>query len=271
MRIFSSFVFSFFVLAFYSCNLKSGHPQSDLAQDSVATNINEKLIQAYADSVDSNRPAAEKQASLVYVKGDETFYAEQYVLREKPILLTSYEDNGSLTTLNKKYYFKNDSLVLVKSSIHKASQTSSAFRDTLVYLRNNTVFKISYRESTDPAQLKTTRYKNLSSGKNIDYANYNRQVQVIDDALHQLSQFEMVFDKVNDLPDESYIVLKSKVPNGYQASVLIENKDDYIDSLSAEPIKFKGEKISFQWLVEDNQAIYIPAPAKTTSASGLNK
>jgi len=267
MKFFTASASVYLLCVLYSCNLKSSHPQAEFAQDSVATAINEKIINSYADSIDKNIDKTEKKSSLLYAIRDHSLYVEQYQDNGNTVLLLSNEDNGALKNTRKKFYFKNDSLVFVKTS----SIQGTVLKDTLTYLRNNTIFKIAQRESTNENQQKKPSYKVISTSNQGNPEAYQQKIKFLQDALTQQNQFEMVFEAIHILPEESYMSLKSKTNSTYQATLLIEEKDALIDSLVADPLKYKGEKIRFNWIIKDKQAIYVPVASKVTSAKGLNK
>ncbi|PTS93402.1 hypothetical protein DBR11_25350 [Pedobacter sp. HMWF019] len=267
MKFFNALVSVYLLCVLYSCNLKSNHPQSGLAQDTVATAINEKIINSYADSIDKSMDKTEKKISLLYTIRDHSFYAEQYQNNGSTLLMIFHDDNGALKNTRKAFYFKNDSLVLVKTS----NIQGAVLKDTLTYLRNNTIFKMAQRESSNESQQKKPSYKMISTSNKGNPEAYQRKFKFLEDALTQQNQFEMVFEAINILPEESYMSLKSKTNGAYQATLLIQEKDALVDSLVADPLKYKGEKIRFNWIIKDNQAIYVPVASKVTSAKGLNK
>eukprot|EP01132_Coremiostelium_polycephalum_P013434 gene13434-16371_t len=233
----------------YSCNLKSSHPQADIAQDPAATAMNEKIISHYADSLDK----------------------KQYEFNGKTVLLSVYEDNGALKNTRKKYYFKNDSLILVRSSSIQDAGTSPILKDSVSYLRNHTVFKITFRSAASQAQLKATPFHSLATDQKKNAETYLQQVDLLKDAIQQQNQFEMVFESINGAPDEKYLILKSKTDAVYEASVLLTDKDALIDSLQTDPLKFKGEKIHLNWTIKDKQAIYVPVASKTDTSVSFSK
>jgi len=267
MKFFTASASIYLLCVLYSCNFKSNHPQAELAQDSVATAINEKIINSYADAIDKKTDRTEKKSSLLYTIRDHSFYAEQYQDNGNTVLLLSNEDNGALKNTRKAFYLRNDSLVLVKTS----NIQGTVLKDTLTYLRNNTIFKMVQRESSNENQQKKTSYKLISTSSKASPETYQRQIKFLQNALAQQNQFEMVFEAIHVLPEESYMSLKSKTSSDYQATLLIEEKDAFIDSLVADPLKYKGEKIRFNWIIKDKQAIYVPVASKVTSAKGLNK
>ena len=95
-------------------------------------------------------------------------------------------------------------------------------------------------------------------------------MKTLNEVLEGKDKFEMVFDNITTYPDSRYIILKSKIQNSYSASILVKQRDQFIDSLLNDPIDFKAEKLNIKWIIEDREAVYVPV-AKNTSASGLNK
>lgn len=263
-------VFSFSALLGISgCSQQPKHPQADLISQSAATAMTDKTIAVLADSIDANLSQLEKQSSLVYLQGEQSMYAERYSSNGKPVLYVEQKDNGLLNSETKKYYFKNDSLILVQES----KKTNNDYTDTRIFLRNNIAFSKAQRKANTASALLTRSYLPLKSGKgnNIPENDYQQNIRTLDEAIAGNNQYEMLFDQFIDVPDENIIQLKSKAQNGYTASILVKEPDAFIDSLKSNPQHFRNEKLNFKWKVEDKEAVYVPVAAKITSAKGLNK
>jgi alpha-galactosidase len=101
--------------------------------------------------------------------------------------------------------------------------------------------------------------------------NYGDSLNVLNDALSGVNTFEMVFDQYISAEAGSYLLLKSKLPGGYTASVKVNEKDPFIDSVETDPLVFKDTRLSFKWALKNNEALYVPVPVAVTSANGLNK
>lgn len=251
------------------CNQQPRHPQADLITQSAATAMTDKTIRILADSINANLDHFEKQSSLVYLQGEQSMYAERYNSNGKAILYVEQKDNGLINSNTKKYYFKNDSLILVQES----NKSNNEYTDTRVFLRNNIAFGKEQRKGNSASALLTQPYLSIKSIKDnsIKENDYQQNIRTLDEAIAGTNQYEMLFDQYIDIPGENIIQLKSKAQNGFTASILVKEPDAFTDSLKALPGNFKNEKLNFKWKVEDKEAVYVPVAAKVTSAKGLNK
>ncbi|MBB2145855.1 hypothetical protein GM921_10185 [Pedobacter sp. LMG 31464] len=253
------------------CNyIKSDHPQADVA-DEYATNLTAKSIIQYTDSIDKNLTQLSKSTSLVYMLGDLSFYVEKYSLANKAILVIEHAYNGGISNSLKRYYFKNDSLILEKDKNELVNEEGTVFKDTRTYLRSNTVFKIENKTAATQSAINSLPYIDLPLSKNNKPdQSYLENVNSLNNVLNGSDKFDVVFESITTYPDSRYIILRSKIQNSYSASVLVKERDAFIDSLLNDPINFKDQKLNFKWVVKDNEAIYVPV-ANNTSANGLNK
>lgn len=253
------------------CNyIKSDHPQADL-NDANATNLTTKSIIQYTDSIDKNLSQFSKSTSLVYMLGDLSFFVEKYSQNNQAILLVEHSYNGGTSNSLKKYYFKNDSLILEKEKNELANEEGTVFKDTRTYLRSNTVFKIENKTASTQAALNSLPYIDLPLSKNNKPdQSYLENVNSLNNVVNGNDKFDVVFESITTYPDSRYIILRSKIQNSYSASVLVKERDALIDSLLNDPINFKDQKLNFKWVVKDKEAVYVPV-ASNTSANGLNK
>jgi hypothetical protein len=250
---------------------KSTHPQADLP-DEGTTGMTDKSILNFAASVDRTLKDYKKEYSLIYLSGDLSVYAEKYSAHGDGMLYKTYTANGTISNAVKSYYFKNDSLILVKERIKLLNQETGLFKDIRTYIRNNVTFKIDSRSAGSADALRTLPYLLVQTADNkYPDENHTSEIKGINDAINGTDKFEMVFDNISTYPDALYIMLKSKKQPNYSASILVKNKDNYIDSLLNFPALFKDGKLKLKWKVEDNVSIYVPVADTTTSASGLNK
>ncbi|MBC7617010.1 MAG: hypothetical protein H7202_13165, partial [Pedobacter sp.] len=97
----------------------------------------------------------------------------------------------------------------------------------------------------------------LSENTNPDKS-YLDNVSSLRNILNGADKFDMVFESIRTYPDSRFITLRSKEPNSYTASILVKERDAYIDSLLNYPILFKDKKLNFKWEVVDREAVYIP-------------
>ncbi|WP_316811312.1 hypothetical protein [Pedobacter heparinus] len=258
------------LLLLYSCNQKPKHPQATLINQRTAAAMSEQDILQYADSLDANAKGLEKQISLVYQIGEGLMYAEQYSWNGSPVIFTEYISNESLSNSTRKYYLKNDSLVLVKENSILDKENGKKYEESRAYIRNNIIFKKEMRTAATAIALKASSYTTLQipPKNNVAFADNILQLK---DAINASNKFEVLFDNIIPAEAESRIVLKSKLPDGYQAAVMVNDTDLFIDSLINRPSLFKDKKLNIKWQVIDREAIYVPVAASITSARGLNK
>lgn len=250
---------------------RSTHPQAELP-DEGTTGMTDKSILNFAASIDRSLRDYKKEYSLIYLSGDLSVYAEKYSAHNNGLLYKTYTANGTISNTLKSYYFKNDSLILVKERIKLMNEEGGVFKDIRTYIRNNVTFKIDSRSAGSAEALRTLPYLIVQAADNkYPEENYTSDVKGINDAINGTDKFEMVFDNISTYPDALYIMLKSKKQPNYRASILVKNKDNYIDSLLNFPALFKEGKLKLKWNIEDNMSVYVPVADTTTSASGLNK
>lgn len=253
-------------------NFKSTHPQAALTDEKGDTGITDKSVLNFAAEADRELGAFKKEFSLIYKSGDLSLYAEKYSEHDNALLFKTYTANGNLNSTVRSYYFKNDSLILVKERTTFLNDQGEVFKDTRSYLRNNIIFRIDSRTASSADALRTLPYL-LSPAVENKYPdeNYADDIKAVKDAVQGTDKFDMVFDHIATYPDARYITLKSKLKSSYKANILVKQKDAYIDSLMNTPEIFRDQKLKLRWKIEDQEAVYVPVAAITTSASGLNK
>jgi hypothetical protein len=240
------------------CNLKSDHPQSEIT-DEYATDLTAKTIVQYADSIDRNLSKYSRKTSLVYLLGDLSFYVEKYSNNDIPVLIVEHAFNGASSKSLKKYYFRNDSLILEYIKTELANDEGTVFKNTRTFLRSNTVFKQENRAASSDASLNALPFIDtpLSKAQTSDHS-YMESIDSLNDVLNGNDKFDMVFDNITTYPDSRYIILRSKIRNSYSASILVTQKDLLIDSLLNDPIQFKNQKLNINWTIKDQEAVYVP-------------
>jgi hypothetical protein len=262
-----------FLFTLPACNyFRSDHPQAELPGEGGATGMTDKSVLNLAIATDNNLTRLKKEFSLIYTTGDLSMYVEKYSNQDTPLLYKTYTANGNISRTVKSYYFKNDSLILVKERSQVMNEAAEVYKDTRTYLRNNVTFRIDSRTASSAAALATLPYLQVQPPENkYPDENYASDIKSIKDAIAGTDKFELVFDNITTYPEAWYITLKSKNPNNYKASLLVNKKDAFIDSLLNTPSLFKEEKLKLRWKIEDKEAIYVPVEETKTSASGLNK
>ena len=262
--------FPILLLFLYSCNQKPKHPQAGLIYQRTAAAMNEKEILQYADSIEANLKDLEKQTSLVYQLGEKLMYTTQYSQNGSPVMFIEYISNEGLSNETRKYYLKNDSLVLVKENTSIARENAQRYTESRAYVRNNIIFKKESRLGVTEAALKSNAYtiQQTPAKNNEEFA---ENISGLKDAIRASNKFEVVFDNIIPSAGESLIILKNKLSDGYSASVVVKDQDEFIDSLIRMPAVFKDKKLNFKWQVNDKEAVYVPVAASVTSARGLNR
>ena len=253
-------IIALFATTLGGCNkFKSDHPQSEIA-DQQATDLTSKTILEYTKLIDKNIPKLSKETSLVYMLGETSFYVERYLENEKTILLVEHVYNGGVTNSLKKYYFKNDSLILEKSESKVANDDGTIFKDSRTFIRNNTIFKVDGRTASSEGAIQTLAFIDvpLSQNKTADQT-ILENAKSLTDILEGKERFSMVFESITTYPDSRYIILSNKTENSYTASILVKQRDQFIDSLLTDPGLFKNQKLNIKWVVQDHEAIYLPA------------
>lgn len=239
-----------------SCNpFQSDHPQANLSDDHKTTDLTAKSILIFKDSIDNNLAQLHKKQSLVYMLGDLSFYVEQY----GDSLYVERAYSGAESNSLKNYYFRNDSLILYQTRNELINEDGVIFKDERTYLRNHTVFKKDTRTAGSAAALKTLPFLDLSLEENVSPDKiYLDNVASLKNILSGRDKFDMVFESIRTYPDSRYITLRSKEPNSYSSSILVKERDAFIDSLLNYPILFKDKKLNFKWQIIDREAVYVP-------------
>ena len=254
----------------FSCQQGPKHPQAALLSQQSPTAMTPQEIVQYADSIETGLGVLDKAVSLIYLSGENSFHVEKYGINGKPLIIVKQSKNEGISTSTDKYYFKNDSLVLVRHLAASTKGSNDAVKNKRIFIRNNVPFKEDVRAATNQTELAKLPFQEYRNAK-LASTNYADSLLILNDALAGTNTFEMVFDQYIDTENEKLLLLKSKIPGGYTSSVLIDEPDQLIDSIKADPSLFKDEKIVFHWRVVNNEARYVPKTAGTTSANGLNK
>ena len=256
-------------MLFFACNNQTKHPQADLVNQNSPIPETEQSILQYADSVDTRQGNMEKQVSLIYQLQGLSLYVEKLSWNGQPALYIEHTGDQGLTDRSVRYYFKEDSLLLVRESIKRTKEQETVFEEKRTYLRNNTPFRQERRLAISSSSLQTKPFTDIKpSGKIKEYA---EKLTLLNDALAGQNKFELVFDQYMPAPDGQYLLLKSKIPGAYSSSLLVKEEDALIDSIKQYPALFKDARLNLKWEINEKEAVYVPVAAKVTSASGLNR
>lgn len=260
MKTVSFLIFVSLFATILSCNpFKPDHPQAALPNQG-DTDLTAKSILAYADSIDVQLASLSKQTSLVYATGELSFYVERFTANNQTLLLIEHTYSGGNNVSLKKYYFKSDSLVLAKDNSEFANENGKSYKDSRTYLRSNTVFKTENRTAANSSSIGSLPYIDVPLSQNTTAdQTHLENIRVLNDVVDGNDKFEMVFENITTYPDSRYIVLRGKIQKNYMSSVLVPERDQFIDSLLTTPIIFKDRKLNFNWTVKDHEAVYVPS------------
>ncbi|WP_316790996.1 hypothetical protein [Pedobacter frigoris] len=256
----------------FGCNQGTKHPQADLINKNSTEALTDTAIVRLADSIDKNQQQMERQYSLVYQTKDEDIYVERFTWNGIPQLLIEHIKNEGLSSITRKYYFKDNSLILIKESRMLMKSGGTVFADKRTYLRNNISFKQDARIGHSLAELQRMSFadaKQVNTSNNTE--DYTKKIDLLNQAVEGSNNFEMIFDRFISTPDTKYILLKGKIPGDYSATILVNENDALTDSLINDPSLFKDRKLNVKWKIENDEALYVPVAAKVTSASGLKR
>lgn len=268
----ASYLSFFLLFIIYSCNQNPKHPQAGLINQNASTVMTDQDITLYTDSIDANPKDLEKHSSMVYQIGDVSMYVEQYSYNGRTVTYVENISNEGISNRIRKYYFKNDSLIMVKENNKMSKGDGEIYQDKRTYLRNNIAFKRENRSSVSAASLKKKSYTTQrTSGTDKNDKEFIENIVQMKDAINAVNNFEVLFDNIIPGHDETHILLKSKLPNGYSANVVVNDTDQFIDSLINMPSLFKDRKLNIKWKIKDREAIYVPVASSVTSAKGLNR
>lgn len=241
------------------CNyFRSTHPQAEVGTEA-STGISEKSVLAYSGTIDRNISNFKKEYSLVYMSGDLSMYVEKYSQYNNGMLYKVFTANGTTSTTVKSYYFKNDSLILVKDQSKVLNAEGEVYKDMRTYMRNNVTFKIDSRTAGSAAALVTLPYLVVQPAENnYPQEDYTDNLKSMNDAILGSDKFAMIFENITTYPEAYYINLKSTHSNNYKASILVTRKDSFIDSLLTYPSIFKDQALHLKWKINNTEAVYLP-------------
>lgn len=253
-----------------SCTQNPRHPQADLINRNIPVAVTEQSIVHFADSIDASLNTMEKRSSLVYHLGETSLYVEKYSVNGIPVLFKTFTDNEGISSLVNNYYFNNDSLVLVREMKKQLKQDTEVLEEIRTFFRNSIAFRKDIRTALSSSPLKDKPFSPLKQ-IHLSTDDYVSNIKTLNDAIEGNEKFDLVFDSFLSSPDEQYILLKSKIPNGYNANILVTQSDPFIDSLMVYPMHFKDTKLNIKWEIKNKEAVYVPVAAKVTSAKGLKR
>ncbi|RZK78917.1 MAG: hypothetical protein EOO92_10240 [Pedobacter sp.] len=255
-------------LIMFSCTQSPKHPQAELINKSTRAVLTPAQISQYADSVDANLNSFEKVSSLVYMLNDVSTTVEKYSANGVPVLFVKRRVNEGLNETVEKYYLNNDSLILSNVVIKTIKDRLTSTKETRTYLRNNIAFKLDFRASD--SELENIPFKEIKNFKS-PILSVEALISQLNEVTSGTNKYEMVFEQYIESENGKSLLLKSKLPGGYIASVIVDDEDALIDSIKSNPGIFKNERLQFKWKLANNEAHYVASSEGNTSASGLKR
>ncbi|PWG81008.1 hypothetical protein [Pararcticibacter amylolyticus] len=239
------------IVCIISCNkLQSDHPQAKLAPE--ANTLSEEDIKMYEDSVNLILPELQKQESLVYEQGDNSFYVIKYSHNGEPVLYVENEDNGEYGKSEKRYYLKERRLLLYTENT-QSYNTSERLMQNRLYFRGNTLFSSLQKTGPDAKSLHSETLKAFTPKEREQYL----EIPEMEDALNQRGKFNLVFDGITQYPKARFLILSRGEFNSYRAVLRIEKEDELINELSSDPSRYTGTKFDLNWQINsEGEAVY---------------
>ncbi|MES2828205.1 MAG: hypothetical protein V4687_08625 [Bacteroidota bacterium] len=223
---------------------------------------------SYSDSLGMALSSLHKTSSLIYSSAESAFYAEEYTFNGELLLLVKNDLTGNIPGDVKKYFFKNDSLVLVTKTTKNLKDGVQVFSDHRIFIRKNTLFKEESRMAASASSLDNLPYKEIKNAEGSS-TGFTDSIVVLKDALRGGRQFDLTFDEFIPEGSGGSIILKNKIPGVYTSNITVTQRDSFIDSLIIVPQLFKNEKLKLNWILKNGEAFYVPV--SVTSAKGLKR
>lgn len=219
----------------------------------------EKSILSYSDSVNSILFSFNKQESLFYYQGDNSFFVTKYHDEDyKNVVLVKHNHIGKQKILEQNFYIQNGKTVLISSI--ETDARSGMIASSIRYFYSQASLISQYEKSTQKEnQLSSSIYNPAS----LSAINEEFEVAVMEDALKQQGDFDLVFEGITEYPKAKYIILSQDKINAYRAPIRVNEKDELATELLLNPERFRGRKLIITGKVKNkNEAIYISGKLK---------
>lgn len=213
----------------------------------------EMVILAYADSINNHLPTFLKHESLFYYLGENAFYVTKYHdLDQKNIVYIKHNHIGKTKIIEQIYYIRNGQTVLVETT--KKSKQSNLADTIKTYFYNQAAWMPQSEIQLAGYNLALFNTENTV----LNSFNWLQEIKVMEDALKQQGNFELVFEDIAEYPKAKYIILSQDKINTYRAPIKIEKEDALVTELRSNPERFRGRKLLITCEVRDkNEAIYV--------------
>jgi hypothetical protein len=235
-----------------SCNnadVKEKHPQAKMGV-APSVYLDESSINGYADSIKLHISEFEKRESLVFNQGEYSFYVTRYSSNGKPVLYIEHGD-GEMGSVDKYYYVDSQRLLLLIEDVFN-SYESPRYRSLREYYRNDVLFHSDSKSADDEAAFNAAKHEK-AGGRNRDIGEI---LDHLESAIENKGDFNLTFEGITEYPKARYIILSKKELKSYRAVIRVENEDEFIRELVTNAEKYKGSSLSFNWHIENDEAIY---------------
>lgn len=235
-----------------SCNnreVKEKHPQATMGI-SQSEFLDDSSINGYADSIKLHLSGFEKRESLVFNKGEYSFFVTRYSSNGSPVLYIEHGE-GEMGSVKKYYYVDHQQLLLLTDDVFN-SYESPRYRSRREYYRNDVLFHADSKSADDAATFDTAKYEKVDS-KN---RNVGEILEKLESAIINKGEFDLTFEGITEYPKARYIILSKKELKSYRAVIRVEIEDEFIRELVTNADKYKGSALSFDWKIIDGEAIY---------------
>lgn len=231
-----------------SCSRQNpDHPQAE--KESAGVLLNKQQILNYKDSVNGLIGQLNKQQTLIYTLGDNSFYITRYSSNGEPLLYIKKSKNNEYDSMEERYYVHNNHLVLYSKNSREI--TSGEILSEQYFFRNNILFYSKSGQSDNDHTVPDTVIKEEREEKTAD-------LKQLEQALNQTGKFNLVFDGIADYPQARYLILSRNELHAYRAALLMENEDELAEELISNPEKYKGRKLDLKWKIRNGEeAVYI--------------
>jgi hypothetical protein len=246
------------LFAFCSAIISCDRIYADYLQESYAINSPKqqnikKQIRAYADSVNAILPFSKVEKSMVYSIDHYSFQVTKYLYKGKPVLYVEKGQSNDNTLLTRMYYVENSKPILVREKKIRGNGINQ-YRLSNTYFKNDNVIGLEQKSGINEIEVSHLPFQvaDVKSAPKI------LPVRVMEDALAQHGEFDLVFEDIIECPKARYLILSRNNVSAYRVPVKVEREDDFIHAVSAEPHRFKGEKLDLSWsLSKQNEMIYL--------------
>lgn len=234
----------------YCNNFQSEHPQSKLSKNETAEPLTEYSIKSWTDSINNLLPSFEKKQSLIFQKDNTSLSVTAYLDKGEPVLYQENIGQAGESQTCKRYYMKDDNLVLF-SEQKKYPSSPDSLHITNMYFRNNVFFYAEHISGTR----ENNRTQHTTPSINPADQNKVQNIESLENALNQKGSFNVVFQGITEYPKARYIILSKDEVNSYRAVIRVDKDDEFIKELSNNTQKYTGAKLKLDYAISNGAEI----------------